>query len=263
MSKNDNEIFDRKNSKSYTDPKVSRQSDIDLEIDKILSEARREKNAQKDFFTEEKLSTGKTTPTEHRENRQEHTHIEQTPKTRERTTRREPVTPKDRKSHSHTQAKRQTEKKSKGKGLIITVAILAVLAAVAVGVYTYLSGNTPNYEQSDNGNSETATTTLPIHETLVVVTVSGGEISYNGEVLASTEELESRLNSEESLTLSLINNDADAETYNAVASVLNKFGGSYELMDEENTNPSINTDTTTNATNPSDEETETTSVMQE
>ena len=116
------------------------------------------------------------------------------------------------------------------------------MAAVAVGIYTYLSGNTnPFYPQK--GNEETITTTIPIHETLAVVMVSGNEISYNGEVLTSTDELESRLNKEESLTLSLINNNAQAETYNAVATVLNKFGGSYELMNKENTNPSIDTGT--------------------
>ena len=40
MSKNDNEIFDRKNSNSYTNQKFNRQSDIESEIDKILAEAR-------------------------------------------------------------------------------------------------------------------------------------------------------------------------------------------------------------------------------
>lgn len=263
MSKNDNEIFDRKNSNSYTNQKFNRQSDIESEIDKILAEARQEKSAQKDFFTEEKISSTKTDLTNYRESQEHKTHRENSKNTKEKRTHKEPVTQKNRKKYSAPQTKREDKKNNKGKGLIITVAVLAVSAAVAVGVYTYLSGNTnPTYPQKNNAET---TTTIPIHETLAVVMVSGNEISYNGEVLTSIDELESRLNKEESLTLSLINNDAQAETYNAVATVLNKFGGSYELMNKENTNPSIDTGTSsTQASSPSaEDETEVSSSAQE
>ena len=274
MAKNENDIFDRKSSNSYTDHKVSRQSDIDSEIDKILAEARQSKNAEKDFFKEEKLSSNYSSdlPKYREEKNKEHqgtkdkrenshstrevSHREHSHKTeRTRSHIEQNQASKDRKSLSHTR-KKQPKKKSNGKVLIITVAIFAVVAGAIACVFTYLSGNTPLYEQSGNGNSngEKITTTVPIHETLVVVTVSGTEISYNGEVLSSTEDLETRLNSEESLTLSLINNGADAETYNAVATVLNSFGGSYELMNEKNTNPSIDTGTSsTIASSPTSE----------
>ncbi|MGN0460006.1 MAG: hypothetical protein ACI4HL_03725 [Ruminococcus sp.] len=268
MAKNEYGNSEERKTNSYASPENDRQADIESEIDKILAEARQEKRAQKDFFSEEKLSEEKTEylpkygEEKQREPEVRKNHRESSRSTREtghrghsenkdkqRNRRETSNSTRDRKSHSTPKTKKQT-KKSKGKGLIVAVAILAVLTAVAVGVYTYLSGNTtPPYEQGDKGNVETVTTTIPIHETLVVVTVSGEEISYNGEVLTSTDELESRLNSEESLTLSLINNDADAETYNAVATVLNKFGGSYELMNEQNTNPSI--DTGTSSTEPS------------
>lgn len=264
MAKNENDIFDHKSSKSYTGSKGNGQADIESEIDKILAEARQEKKAQKDFFTEEKLSSTESDLTNYRESQKNKAHRESSENTRKKRPHKEPATQKDRKKHSEPQAKREEKKNSKGKGLIITVAILAVLAAVAVGIYTYLSGNTkPFYPQK--GNEETITTTIPIHETLAVVMVSGNEISYNGEVLTSTDELESRLNKEESLTLSLINNNAQAETYNAVATVLNKFGGSYELMNKENTNPSIDTGTSsTIASSPSaEDETEVSSSAQE
>lgn len=281
MAKNENDIFDRKSSNSYTDHKVSRQSDIDSEIDKILAEARQSKNAEKDFFKEEKLSSNYSSDlTKYREEKtKEHqgtkdkrenshstrevSHREHSHKTeRTRSHIEKNQASKDRKSLSHNR-KKQPKKKSNGKVLIITVAIFAVVAGAIACVFTYLIGNTPFYEQSSNG--ENITTTVPIHETLVVVTVSGTEISYNGEVLSSTEDLETRLNSEESLTLSLINNGADAETYNAVATVLNSFGGSYELMDEKNTNPSIDTGTSsTIASSPSaEDETEGPSPAQE
>ena len=283
MAKNENDIFDRKSSNSYTDHKVSRQSDIDSEIDKILAEARQSKNAEKDFFKEEKLSSNYSSdlPKYREEKNKEHqgtkdkrenshstrevSHREHSHKTeRTRSHIEQHQASKDRKSLSHNR-KKQPKKKSNGKVLIITVAIFAVVAGAIACVYTYLNGNTPFYGQSGNGNGENTTTTVPIHETLVVVTVSGTEISYDGEVLSSTEDLETRLNSEESLTLSLINNGADAETYNAVATVLNSFGGSYELMDEKNTNPSIDTGTSSTITSsPSaEDETEGSSPAQE
>ncbi|MDY4812733.1 MAG: hypothetical protein SO152_02635 [Ruminococcus sp.] len=286
MAKNEYGNFDERNTRSYTSPKNDRQADIESEIDKILAEARQEKKAQQDFFAEEKLPTKDSSedlPT-YREKKPRETHVaknmgETSHSTREvshreysqntgktKSHREQPKTTKDRKSHSTSRKETQPKKKSKGKGIIIVVAILAVVAGAMAGAYTYFSEkSTPHFEQNDNKAVETTTTTLPIHETLVVVTVSGTEISYNGEILSSTTELESRLSSEESLTLSLINNDADAETYNAVATVLNKFGGSYELMNKKNTNPSINTHTsTTIAPTPSvEKETEVSSSAQE
>ncbi|MGN1125877.1 MAG: hypothetical protein ACI4RI_00400 [Ruminococcus sp.] len=263
MSKNEYGHPDERKTKSYTSPENNRQADIESEIDKILAEARQEKKAQQDFFAEEHLSSEEKSAhlPKYREEKSVETqvrkpHRESSHSTRETGHREKSKSQRDRNSHTTSKAKKQPKKKSKGMTVIVIVAILAVLTAVGVGAYTYLSGNTsPILEESVKGNIETSTTTLPIHETLVVVTVSGTEISYNGEVLTSTDQLESRLNNEESLTLSLINNDADAETYNAVATVLNKFGGSYELMNKKNTNPSIDTGTSATTTPaPSDED---------
>ena len=148
--------------------------------------------------------------------------------------------------HNRVRNTRKKREKQKGKVIIVLVAILAVLIALCVGIYLYLSGvSNRNFETPVKG-TQTETTT-EIHQTLVVVTVTEKTITYNGEDIASPLELERRLSAEDNPTLSLVNIDADIDTYNSVAEVLNKYGGTYEMMDMKNTNPSIHTtDTTTN-----------------
>lgn len=155
---------------------------------------------------------------------------------------------KGRKQNTPKPARRQRiqekpQQKSKGKGIIIAVAIIAVIIAGAVGTFLYIYV-LPN-QKTDNSENTTQVTTTAIHETLVVVTVTDETITYNGEEIASALELERRISQEENPTLSLVNIGADIDTYNAVATVLNKYGGSYEMMDKKNTNPSIAETTTT------------------
>ena len=91
-------------------------------------------------------------------------------------------------------------------------------------------------------DSAEPTSSASIHETLVAITVSGDTVTYNGEVLSSVDELNNRLSKETDPTISLINNDANASTYNKVVEIVNNYGGNFETMDEDNTNPSINTE---------------------
>lgn len=144
------------------------------------------------------------------------------------------VAPARRESSAPSRGDRQ--KKEKGKGVVIAVAIIAVIIAVAAGTFIYFNG-IPALDVKEN--TEDIQTTTAIHETLVVVTVTDNVITYNSEEIASALELERRISQEENPTLSLVNVGADIDTYNAVATVLNKYGGTYEMMDKKNTNPSI------------------------
>lgn len=160
-------------------------------------------------------------------------------------------------SHGIEEKRKPAKKKNKGgKGIFIAIALVLVAVLCVAGVFLLLNKN--EEDSTYIKSTEPATTESivqeesqsqqDIHETLVVVTVSENVITYNGEELISALELEKRLSQEENPTLSLVNIDADTDIYNAVAKVLNKFGGSYELMDEQNTNPSIHQNTKTTTT---------------
>ena len=135
-------------------------------------------------------------------------------------------------SHGIEEKRNPVKKKNKGgKGIFIAIALVLVAVLCVAGVFLLLNKN--EEDSTYIKSTEPATTESivqeesqsqqDIHETLVVVTVSENVITYNGE-------------------------DADTDIYNAVAKVLNKFGGSYELMDEQNTNPSIHQNTKTTTT---------------
>lgn len=135
--------------------------------------------------------------------------------------------------------------KKKHTGLKTFVVIIIILGALCGGVYAYF-GHIPTKEDIQSllpiSNSAEPTSSNPIHETLVAITVSGDTVTYNGEVLSSVDELNNRLSKETDPTISLINNDANASTYNKVVEIVNNYGGNFETMDEDNTNPSINTE---------------------
>lgn len=134
--------------------------------------------------------------------------------------------------------------KKKHTGLKTFVVIIIILGALCGGVYAYF-GHIPTKEDIQSilpiSNSAEPTSSNSIHETLVAITVSGDTVTYNGEVL-SVDELNNRLSKETDPTISLINNDANASTYNKVVEIVNNYGGNFETMDEDNTNPSINTE---------------------
>lgn len=142
------------------------------------------------------------------------------------------------KSKSHSEKKKHT-------GLKTFVVIIIILGALCGGVYAYF-GHIPTKEDIQNllpiSDSAEPTSSTSIHETLVAITVSGDTVTYNGEVLSSVDELNNRLSKETDPTISLINNDANASTYNKVVEIVNNYGGNFETMDEDNTNPSINTE---------------------
>lgn len=135
--------------------------------------------------------------------------------------------------------------KKKHTGLKTFVVIIIILGALCGGVYAYF-GHIPTKEDIQSilpiSNSAEPTSSNSIHETLVAITVSGDAVTYNGEVLSSVDELNNRLSKETDPTISLINNDANASTYNKVVEIVNNYGGNFETMDEDNTNPSINTE---------------------
>lgn len=135
--------------------------------------------------------------------------------------------------------------KKKHTGLKTFVVIIIILGALCGGVYAYF-GHIPTKEDIQSilpiSNSTEPTSSNSIHETLVAITVSGDTVTYNGEVLSSVDELNNRLSKETDPTISLINNDANASTYNKVVEIVNNYGGNFETMDEDNTNPSINTE---------------------
>ena len=139
---------------------------------------------------------------------------------------------------SHSEKKKHT-------GLKTFVVIIIILGALCGGVYAYF-GHIPTKEDIQNllpiSDSAEPTSSASIHETLVAITVSGDTVTYNGEVLSSVDELNNRLSKETDPTISLINNDANASTYNKVVEIVNNYGGNFETMDEDNTNPSINTE---------------------
>lgn len=135
--------------------------------------------------------------------------------------------------------------KKKHTGLKTFVVIIIILGALCGGVYAYF-GHIPTKEDIQSllpvSDSAEPTSSNSIHETLVAITVSGDTVTYNGEVLSSVDELNNRLSKETDPTISLINNDANASTYNKVVEIVNNYGGNFETMDEDNTNPSINTE---------------------
>ena len=142
------------------------------------------------------------------------------------------------KNKSHSEKKKHT-------GLKTFVVIIIILGALCGGVYAYF-GHIPTKEDIQSllpmSDSAEPTSSTSIHETLVAITVSGDTVTYNGEVLSSVDELNNRLSKETDPTISLINNDANASTYNKVVEIVNNYGGNFETMDEDNTNPSINTE---------------------
>lgn len=136
------------------------------------------------------------------------------------------------------------EDKPRGKGIIIAVAVICVIVAFCVGITIYSNGKkgsgdtsgTPSATDVDNNVSRGEISDL------AVVTVSGKKIQYNSKNIKDAQELDEILKDVKDPTLSLINIDADINTYNSVAKVLNRHGGKYELMDENNTSPSIKSD---------------------
>ena len=135
--------------------------------------------------------------------------------------------------------------KKKHTGLKTFIVIIIILGALCGGIYAYF-GHIPTKEDIQSllpmSDSAEPTSSASIHETLVAITVSGDTVTYNGEVLSSVDELNNRLSRETDPTISLINNDANASTYNKVVEIVNNYGGNFETMDEDNTNPSINTE---------------------
>ena len=135
--------------------------------------------------------------------------------------------------------------KKKHTGLKTFIVIIIILGALCGGIYAYF-GHIPTKEDIQSllpmSDSAEPTSSTSIHETLVAITVSGDTVTYNGEVLSSVDELNNRLSKETDPTISLINNDANASTYNKVVEIVNNYGGNFETMDEDNTNPSINTE---------------------
>lgn len=135
--------------------------------------------------------------------------------------------------------------KKKHTGLKTFIVIIIILGALCGGVYAYF-GHIPTKEDIQSllpmSDNVEPTSSASIHETLVAITVSGDTVTYNGEVLSSVDELNNRLSKETDPTISLINNDANASTYNKVVEIVNNYGGNFETMDEDNTNPSINTE---------------------
>ena len=126
--------------------------------------------------------------------------------------------------------------KKKHTGLKTFIVIIIILGALCGGVYAYF-GHIPTKEDIQSllpmSDSAEPTSSASIHETLVAITVSGDTVTYNGEVLSSVDELNNRLSKETDPTISLINNDANASTYNKVVEIVNNYGGNFETMDEE------------------------------
>lgn len=161
---------------------------------------------------------------------------------------------KERKSSS-THSAVDTEKSGNNlKILLVIFALIVIVGACGTGVFIYFNGfASPNNSSTTENVTET---TVDPHELLAVITVSDKTITFNGKEIKENE-LESKLNESNKLTLSLVNVGANPEVYNAVATILNNHGGSYELMDSKNTNPSINTDNvTTSATESENSENE-------
>ena len=149
------------------------------------------------------------------------------------------------KSSKRSDKNKGHSEKKKHTGLKTFIVIIIILGALCGGVYAYF-GHIPTKEDIQSllpmSDSAEPTSSASIHETLVAITVSGDTVTYNGEVLSSVDELNNRLSKETDPTISLINNDANASTYNKVVEIVNNYGGNFETMDEDNTNPSINTE---------------------
>ncbi len=253
------------NKKSYYDDNSQIEKRLS-EIDKLIREENIDRESLFDNFSSEKSDDNKSTIKPQRTSRQAHRTPETTDKKSSSKTRgsthnnsAKEFTNKKSPSQSYSKIKdtkkdsaknnRQynddKDKNKRAKNIIIAVVAAVVLISCAMGTYIYISGISGQNGAGSSFLSEKSTennskTTNP-HETLAVITVSDKSISFNGEELSSTDELENKLQQNDDLTLSLINIDADPAVYNAVARLLNNYGGSYELMDSENTNPSINT----------------------
>ena len=149
------------------------------------------------------------------------------------------------KSSKRSDKNKGHSEKKKHTGLKTFIVIIIILGALCGGIYAYF-GHIPTKEDIQSllpmSDSAEPTSSASIHETLVAITVSGDTVTYNGEVLSSVDELNNRLSKETDPTISLINNDANASTYNKVVEIVNNYGGNFETMDEDNTNPSINTE---------------------
>ena len=161
---------------------------------------------------------------------------------------------RDNSKSDNRKAEKYSKRNDKNKGhsekkkhtcLKTFIVIIIILGALCGGVYAYF-GHIPTKEDIQSllpmSDSAEPTSSASIHETLVAITVSGDTVTYNGEVLSSVDELNNRLSKETDPTISLINNDANASTYNKVVEIVNNYGGNFETMDEDNTNPSINTE---------------------
>ena len=263
--------FEDENKETSFDDFKTDMTNIDDEVDKILAEQRKAKQ-QIDFFSDEPIdnnedeyvfdnsssrelksnSPRKNTYAENIETEEvtpetkepQGSHSADTNDSGESRSNRSSGSSGSRNSSSKS-SKGSKDKKKKHTGLKTFVVIIIILGALCGGVYAYF-GHIPTKEDIQSllpvSDSAEPTSSASIHETLVAITVSGDTVTYNGEVLSSVDELNNRLSKETDPTISLINNDANASTYNKVVEIVNNYGGNFETMDEDNTNPSINTE---------------------
>ena len=272
--------FEDENKDTSFDDFKTDMTNIDDEVDKILAEQRKAKQ-QIDFFSDDPIDNNEdeyvfdnSSSRELKSNSPRRNTYAENIETEEVT----PETKKPQGSHSadtsdsgesrsnrssgSSGSRSSSSKSSKGSkgrsekkkhtGLKTFVVIIIILGALCGGVYAYF-GHIPTKEDIQSllpiSNSTEPTSSNSIHETLVAITVSGDTVTYNGEVLSSVDELNNRLSKETDPTISLINNDANASTYNKVVEIVNNYGGNFETMDEDNTNPSINTEENTTEEN--------------
>lgn len=222
---------------------------IDDEIDKILAEQRKLQNKEADFFSDEPLKENTDYRRESygtREQRTKENHKNNRDSRANNSRKKVQSTPKKIKN------KKENNKKGNSKIVTAVIIIVAVLFTLCVCTVIFFKG-IPTKEDIKGivyGTTEVTETTV-IQETLAVVTVSGENVTYNGEPLKSTKELDTILKDNSNVTLSLINNNAHPDIYNEVAEILNQYGGNFEMMHQNNTNPSIK------ATDPSEKAEET------
>lgn len=211
---------------------------IDDEIDKILAEQRKLQNKETDFFSDEPIKENTDYRRESygtREHRTKETHKSNRGSKTDNSRKEVKPTPKKVKNK-----KENNNKKGNSKIVTAVVIIVAVIFTLCVCTVIFFKG-IPTKEDIKGvvyGTTE-ATETTVIQETLAVVTVSGENVTYNGEPIKSTKELDTILKDNGNVTLSLINNNAHPDVYNEVAKILNQYGGNFEMMHQNNTNPSI------------------------